>query len=360
MVAPGSAIKTTTWNNGYNSPSGTSFAAPHVAGVAALILSINPNLMGRQVADIIEGTAQKVRRIEEVPGGYDYATTAGRPNGKWHEAMGYGVVDAYGAVSMAALTSSLTISGNPEPHALDNVQYSVPASLPAGTTFSSWNIIFDTDGSGGYTTPGGTNGRTLTVNFNKIGPYIITANFILPGGIPFQTKKEIDVLFPYSTPQIAFTYEPIPSENPDFPPSRWLATVVVMGHENDITYDWNIDYRGTIYGSSQSVDRISFEVSQGTTIVISCRARIGLTTSEESNRLIIPTTPLWIGQPQMLLKYHLPSTISVGDGLTNLIRRGNLVTCKLVRDFRYGVNRHKLERVTEEQNRLHLAARRLG
>jgi subtilisin family serine protease len=40
---------------------GTSSACPHVAGVAALILSVNPDLTGKQVRDIIEATAQKVR-----------------------------------------------------------------------------------------------------------------------------------------------------------------------------------------------------------------------------------------------------------------------------------------------------------
>lgn len=50
------------------------YVAGRVAGVAALILSVNPNLTAAQVRTIIEQTAQKV-------GGYNYATTSGRPNG---------------------------------------------------------------------------------------------------------------------------------------------------------------------------------------------------------------------------------------------------------------------------------------
>ena len=73
---------------------GTSAACPHVAAIAGLILSVNPQLTAKQVADIIESTTQKV-------GGYDYVPTEDRPNGKWNEEMGYGLVDAYAAVLAA-------------------------------------------------------------------------------------------------------------------------------------------------------------------------------------------------------------------------------------------------------------------
>lgn len=78
----------TIWFNG------TSSACPMVAGVAALILSVNPCLTHDQVEDIIEQTAQKV-------GTYTYNMTVGRPNGTWHNEMGYGLVDAEAAVQQA-------------------------------------------------------------------------------------------------------------------------------------------------------------------------------------------------------------------------------------------------------------------
>ena len=111
LVAPGVNISTTDrqGNNGYNTYSstndytnrdytknfsGTSAACPLVAGIAALVLSVNPNLTGRQVRDIIESTAQKV-------GGYNYQPDQNHPNGTWNNEVGYGLVDAYAAVQKA-------------------------------------------------------------------------------------------------------------------------------------------------------------------------------------------------------------------------------------------------------------------
>jgi serine protease len=102
VVAPGHNIITTASSNGLNYVTGTSFAAPHVSGIAALILSVNPCLSANQVRDIIEKTCQKV-------GSYAYATTADRPNGTWNIEMGYGLVDAHAAVLLAQAMNSSTL-----------------------------------------------------------------------------------------------------------------------------------------------------------------------------------------------------------------------------------------------------------
>lgn len=103
VVAPGVNIQTLGFNGnstyGYTTDSGTSMACPQVAAIAALILSINPNLKAIEVNDIIEQTARKV-------GGYSYTTTSGRPNGTWNNYMGYGLVDATAAVKAAQATLS--------------------------------------------------------------------------------------------------------------------------------------------------------------------------------------------------------------------------------------------------------------
>jgi Subtilase family/RTX calcium-binding nonapeptide repeat (4 copies) len=60
VVAPGVGVYSTTPSNNYRFNSGTSMAAPHVAGVAALVLSANSNLKPSQVEDMITQTANPI------------------------------------------------------------------------------------------------------------------------------------------------------------------------------------------------------------------------------------------------------------------------------------------------------------
>ena len=57
VVAPGKDVYSSLLVDTYGFWEGTSMAAPHIAGVAALILNANPNLMPAQVEDLITGTA---------------------------------------------------------------------------------------------------------------------------------------------------------------------------------------------------------------------------------------------------------------------------------------------------------------
>jgi subtilisin family serine protease len=78
----------------YGYGSGTSFAAPQVAGAAALVWAANPQLRADEVASILEQTA------------------SGR--GTWNAELGYGVLDVAAAVARAqdpAYTSALRVDG---------------------------------------------------------------------------------------------------------------------------------------------------------------------------------------------------------------------------------------------------------
>jgi len=85
---------------------GTSSACPHAAGIAALILSINPCLTQSQVQQIMCETSRKV-------GGYNYTTTPANLFGTWNNQMGYGLLDAQAAVKKAGAyyLQNVTVSG---------------------------------------------------------------------------------------------------------------------------------------------------------------------------------------------------------------------------------------------------------
>lgn len=65
IVAPGVDIYSTITGDDYDFSSGTSMAAPHVAGVVALMLSANPSLTHSQVRDLLTSTG---RPLPAAPG----------------------------------------------------------------------------------------------------------------------------------------------------------------------------------------------------------------------------------------------------------------------------------------------------
>ncbi|KKL68520.1 hypothetical protein LCGC14_2124160, partial [marine sediment metagenome] len=85
IVAPGTQITSTSITNSYGILNGTSFAAPLVAGISALLLDIKPDLNPSEVKDIL------------------YTTAIDLGDAGWDSIYGWGLVDAVAAVEYAII-----------------------------------------------------------------------------------------------------------------------------------------------------------------------------------------------------------------------------------------------------------------
>jgi len=85
VVAPGDQIwSTLPYTNQYQSWTGTSMAAPHVSGIASLMLSVNPSLYNDDIEQIIKISADDVNDPNDptTGPGWDTGTGTGRVNAK--------------------------------------------------------------------------------------------------------------------------------------------------------------------------------------------------------------------------------------------------------------------------------------
>jgi len=96
IFAPGSSIYSLAPNGGYSSKSGTSMAAPHVAGFAALLRSVEPNLAPASVRARMIATSIDLTNQEAGQG--------------WDEIFGYGMMNPAAALS----DHSIAAEGYPE------------------------------------------------------------------------------------------------------------------------------------------------------------------------------------------------------------------------------------------------------
>jgi|GEM_PF-1745008 len=117
-----------TQNYGYMA--GTSMATPHVAGIAALILSINPNLTPSQVRTIIERTAE-----DKGVTGFDIYYGYGRVNA----ARAVKTVVAPTNLHFANSSGYVTIAWDPHPSPILSY-YSIERKI----NYGSWTVIATT------------------------------------------------------------------------------------------------------------------------------------------------------------------------------------------------------------------------
>lgn len=267
VVAPGSIIYSTLPGNSVGNMKGTSMAAPHAAGVAALILSQYPDLSYNQVTDIIESTAQKI-------GNYSYDLVNSRDNGTWSEQTGYGLIDAD-----AALFGNLEIDGRNAFPIWDTVTYYVSMTdiQRSLVTFDGWTVTADNLSPSDYTTSGLDN-EVLSIRLDVYQkPYTITARYILPDGSTKSCSKEIGVNVPTIRKPflVCFNSNGIATT----PPTLGEPVVIYVDNvQNHISYEW-LNHGEPISGMSSS---ITLNMQMGG-IKVECRGRFVSQTSVWSN-----------------------------------------------------------------------------
>lgn len=89
VSAPGTSFLTLDLDNGYRSTSGTSFSAPLVSGIVALMWSLDPSKLNTEIRQTLRDTSDKV-------GGYNYNWNASMPGHSFE--LGYGRVNAESAL----------------------------------------------------------------------------------------------------------------------------------------------------------------------------------------------------------------------------------------------------------------------
>lgn len=230
IVAPGVQIYTTdiSGTDGYvigdYEPdfNGTSSACPNAAGVAALILSINPNFTQTQVREILETTTDKIGNTAYT-NLFKYGSVQ-----TWNNEVGFGRLNAYSAVQKAInydsyyshyITGPTQITPgtggfykitNPYAHATNYVW-----NIPSGCTYNyCWEIV-QGQGTSAALIHGGSTGLyditcTIYNGSTQIGNYYITVNVQNPyngGGGGDPCDGEINVL-----PTVIYPPEPCDNE----------------------------------------------------------------------------------------------------------------------------------------------------
>ncbi len=122
VAAPGVNIYSTSMNGGYETMSGTSMAAPHVSGIAALLLAANPTLNDKGVKERIMKGARPLKGLSgKISGGglsdAYYTLTGDQPPedpndpGAWAEKIEYRFSSDHPYLENANQTFKIQVSG---------------------------------------------------------------------------------------------------------------------------------------------------------------------------------------------------------------------------------------------------------
>lgn len=121
VSAPGTSVRSCNSSSGYTLATGTSMAAPHVAGAVALLKQAFPNLTGRQILEALYNTARDLGTVGE------------------DNTYGTGLIDVYAAF-LSLGTPDLT-----PPNPIVNLSVLNPTS---NSLTLQWTVPFDSTANG--------------------------------------------------------------------------------------------------------------------------------------------------------------------------------------------------------------------
>ncbi len=138
VAAPGSSIRSTISGGGYASFNGTSMASPHVAGIAALMRSLEPNVSTADIKRILIETSTFDSRLETV------SDSGGRVNASAAVSAVNGSIPSLSITSTAtvitegeAVTFSATATDSSDTDISNQVEWKIGEELQAtGATFT--------------------------------------------------------------------------------------------------------------------------------------------------------------------------------------------------------------------------------
>lgn len=124
LAGPGEGVESTMPGGGYGTKSGTSMAAPHVAGACALVLSVRPDLSADAVMDLLRSTADSLGA---------------------HDLTGYGLVRPDRAIAALALEGP-SVAAAPRTYTTTQTECEqVNGSIPfTATTDAAWLTVWTT------------------------------------------------------------------------------------------------------------------------------------------------------------------------------------------------------------------------
>ena len=196
VVAPGVGVRSarSLAPNSYGFLSGTSMAAPHVAGVVALLWSAAPELRGE-----VETTEMLLRQTARPL--TDSQTCAGVPGSAWpNNTYGYGLVDALAAVNVALGAPVVTAPA----HAPVNQPFTVVISTTNVTPLTRTGAVISISLPTTITLissepPGIVSGNVVSWTFPSLAPsstltVSLTISAALPGLVTHQAYLRFDGL----------------------------------------------------------------------------------------------------------------------------------------------------------------------